>query len=181
MLWTDVSYLLRDCPQLKLGEVYKDLGLGKKQLWVAIGDVHHVMAGVILTEKHRYPPMKLKPRAGRPLKDDRQDRWNLPERHVLQIHLAASSSYTEHSIGRWIEPAITEIEAFARQLDCTELRLLCRKGWRPYAEKFGRGFERVSFRRDRLTLPQFRRKARRLGPGSHLHGFISPERSGAPL
>jgi hypothetical protein len=164
MLWTDVAFLLRDCPSIKLAELHKDLLVGRQQLWVAVGNPHHVADAVILTQKHKYPPLKRQRYAGRPRKDDFPDRWNIPERHVLVIHLASrSNDSVTGTISNWIEPAIKVLEDFARQLNCTELRIVARMGWRPYVKGFGRGFDRVTFKRDRLTLRQFRRKARGLG------------------
>jgi hypothetical protein len=166
-VWTDVAFLVRDCPIIKLDQLHKDLLVGKQQLWIATNvNPRHVIDAVILTQKQTYPPLKRKPHAGVPRKDERMfpDRWNLPERRVLLIHLAGSSSDPKHGlITSWINPAREAIEAFARRQDCNELRLIMRRGWKSYAKRFGAGFDRITFRWDRLTINQFRRKARRLG------------------
>jgi hypothetical protein len=167
VVWTDLAFLLRDCPIIKLDQLHKDLLVGRQQLWIATNsNPHRVIDAVILTQEQTYPPLKRKPHAGVPRKDERMfhDRWNLPERRVLLIHLAGNSNdTTTGSIGSWIDPAVKAIEAFARRQDCNELRLIMRRGWKPYAKKFGVGFDRITFRWDRLTINQFRRKARRLG------------------
>jgi hypothetical protein len=165
-VWTDVSFLLHDCPSLELDQLHKDLLVGRQQLWaVANPNAHRTMDAVILTQKQTYPPLKRKPHAGVPRKDERTfpDRWNLPERHVLVIHLAAKiSDHAQAGIGVWIDTAVEVLEAFARRQGCEELRLVSRRGWKRFAMKFGKGFDRITFRRDRLTMNQFRRKARRL-------------------
>jgi hypothetical protein len=164
VLWTDVAYMLRDDPNLDLNKLQKDLLLGKRQLWLVVTNPHHTASAAILTEKHKYPPVKLRPRGGRPRPDDFPDRWNIPERQVLVIHLAGRTKpIPGASIGTWIDTAVKVIEEFARSLGCNELRIICRLGWKLYAKRFGQGFNRITFRRDRLTLWQWRRKARGLG------------------